>query len=43
MSTGHLSVLCIELLHRGAWATGVCTDICTRAVTHIGVRGGVKK
>ena len=32
-----MSVHCIELLHRGARATGVCTGICTWAVTQIGV------
>ena len=41
MSTGHLSVQCSELLHRGAWDSGVCTGICTWAVQHLGVGKGV--
>ena len=41
MSNGHLSVLCIELLHRGARATGVWVVICTWAVTHMGGFRGV--
>ena len=36
MSTGHLSVQCSELLHRGAWDSGVWVVICTWAVTHLG-------
>ena len=32
-----MSVQCIEVSHRGARATGVCTGICTWAVTHMGV------
>ena len=36
-----MSVLCIELLHRGAWATGVCTGIGTWALQHLGVGKGV--
>ena len=39
MSAGYLSVQCIEVSHRGARATGVCTGICTWAVTHMGVFG----
>ena len=33
-----MSVHCIELLHRGARATGVCTGICTWAVQNLGVK-----
>jgi len=36
-----MSVLSIELLHRGARATGVCTGIFTWAVQHLGVVKGV--
>jgi hypothetical protein len=36
-----MSVHCIELLHRGARATGVCTGICTWAVQHLGIGKGV--
>ena len=32
---------CIELSHRGARASGVCTGICIWAVTHMGILGGV--
>ena len=31
---------CIEVLHRGAWASGLRVDICTWAVTHMGVGKG---
>ena len=31
---------CIEVSHRGAWATGVYGVICTWAVTHMGVGKG---
>ena len=38
MSTGHMSVQCIELLRRGAWDSGVWVVICTWAVTYLGVK-----
>ena len=40
MITDHISVQCIELLHRGARATGVCMGICSWAVTQSGVGKG---
>ena len=43
MSTGHMSVQCIELLHRGgARASGLAMDICTWDVTHRGFGKGYR-
>ena len=37
MSTGYMSVQALSRYIGGAWASGLRVDICTWAVTHMGV------